>query len=105
MKCFLVEGNIKDAGRMTDEIMNEHMACTRAAMERGMIFMSGLKEDMSGGLSVMGAEDAGQLQDYLDNEPLFVHGIQEYRVVEFDIHYVNKDPEGWFGRKDEIVCE
>ena len=53
----------------------------------------------------MGAEDAGQLQDYLDNEPLFVHGIQEYRVVEFDIHYVNKDPEGWFGRKDEIVCE
>ena len=26
MKCFLVEGNIKDAGRMTDEIMNEHMA-------------------------------------------------------------------------------
>ena len=67
--------------------------------------MSGLKADMSGGLSVMGAEDAGQLQDYLDNEPLFVHGIQEYRVVEFDIHYVNKDPEGWFGRKDEIVCE
>lgn len=64
MKCFLVEGNIKDAGRMTDEIMNEHMACTRAAMERGMIFMSGLKADMSGGLSVMGAEDAGQLQDY-----------------------------------------
>ena len=49
---------------------------------------------MSGGLSVMRAEHAGQLQDYLDNEPLFVHGIQEYRVVEFDAHYVNKDPEG-----------
>ncbi len=49
----MVEGSIKDAGRMTDEIMNEHMACTRAAMERGMIFMSGLKADMSGGLSVM----------------------------------------------------
>ena len=31
--------------------------------------------------------------------------LQEYRVVEFDVHYVNKDPEGWFGRKDEIVCE
>ena len=105
MKYFLVEGSIKDAGRMTDEIMNEHMACTRAAMERGMIFMYGLKADMSGGLSVMRAEHAGQLQDYLDNEPLFVHGIQEYRVVEFDAHYVNKDPEGWFGRKDEIVCE
>lgn len=32
MKYFLVEGSIKDAGRMMDEIMNEHMACTRAAM-------------------------------------------------------------------------
>lgn len=26
--------------------------------------------------------------------PLFVHGIQEHRAVEFDAHYVNKDPEG-----------
>ena len=42
MKCFLVEGNIKDAGRMTDDIMKEHMAYTGAAMERGMTFMSGL---------------------------------------------------------------
>ena len=24
-------------------------------------------------------------------------------MVEFDVHYVNKDPEEWFGRKDEIV--
>ena len=39
--------------------------------------MSGLKADMSGGLSVMGAEDAGQLQDYLDNEPAFL--FMEYR--------------------------
>ena len=42
MKYFLVEGNIIDAGRMTDDIMKEHMACTGAAMERGMTFMSGL---------------------------------------------------------------
>lgn len=96
MKYFLVEGTITDAGRMTDDIMKEHMAYTRAAMERGMIFMSGLKADMSGGLSVMRAEDAGGLQAYLDNEPFFVHGIQEYRAVEFDIHYVNKEPEAWF---------
>ena len=41
-----------------------------------MIFMSGLKADMSGGLSVMRAEHAGQLQDYLDNEPLL---FMEYR--------------------------
>ena len=96
MKYFLVEGNIIDAGRMTDGIMNEHMAYTRAAMERGMTFMSGLKADMSGALSVMRAEHAGKLQAYLDNEPFFVHKIQEYRVVEFDVHYVNKEPDGWF---------
>lgn len=99
MKYFLVEGNIKDVGRMTDDIMKEHMAYTQAAMARGMIFMSGLKADMSGGISVMRAEDAGELQEYLDNEPFFVHGIQEYRVVEFDAHYVNKAPGGWLGRK------
>ena len=41
-EVFLVEGNIIDAGRMTDDIMKEHMAYTGAAMERGMTFMSGL---------------------------------------------------------------
>ena len=65
MKYFLVEGNIIDAGRMTDGIMNEHMAYTRAAMERGMTFMSGLKADMSGGISIMRVEDADALQAYL----------------------------------------
>ena len=89
MKYFLVEGNIIDAGRMTDGIMNEHMAYTRAAMERGMTFMSGLKADMGGGISIMRVEDADALQAYLDHEPLFVHGIQEYRVAEFDVHYIN----------------
>lgn len=99
MKYFLVEGNITDAGRMTDDIMKEHMAYTQAAMERGMTFMSGLKADMSGGLFMMRAENPEALQEYLDNEPLFVHGIQEYRVVEFDAHYVSKEPERWFGRE------
>lgn len=59
MKYFLVEGNIIDAGRMTDDIMKEHMAYTGAAMERGMTFMSGLQADMSGSLSVMRAEEEG----------------------------------------------
>lgn len=37
----------------------------------------------------MRVEDADALQAYLDHEPLFVHGIQEYRVAEFDVHYIN----------------
>lgn len=53
MKYYMVEGIILDAGKMDDAIMKEHMAYTQKAMDSGMIFLSGLKTDMSGGVFLM----------------------------------------------------
>lgn len=98
MKFFIVEGIIKDAGKMNDSIMREHMAYTQEAMDRGMTFMAGLKSDNSGGISIQKAEDETSLKHYLDNEPFYIHGIQEYRVMEFDAHYINENGREWFKR-------
>ena len=53
MKYFIVEGILKDSDKINEDIMKEHMAYTQKAMDEGMILVSGLKSDMSGGIFVM----------------------------------------------------
>ncbi len=95
MKYFIIEGNIKNADLMNDDILKEHMAYTQKAMEEGFILMSGLKSDMSGGLTIMKSESNHEVEKYLSNEPLKINGIQDYKVTEFSPHYFNPSPSEW----------
>lgn len=72
------------------------MAYTQKAMDSGLILMSGLKEDMSGGIFVRKADSLEILEEYLQAEPFKVAGIQDYKVVEFSAHYFNESPTAWF---------
>ncbi len=96
MKYFIVEGIIKNQGQIDENIMKEHMAYTQKAMDKGLILMSGLKANMSGGLFVMKAESIEKVNDYLSAEPFKVSGIQDYHVIEFSPHYFNQSPSEWF---------
>lgn len=96
MKYFIVEGTIKDAEAMSDAIMKEHMEYTQKAMDAGMIFMSALKEDMSGGVFIMKAESEEQVERYLADEPMGREGIQGYRVVGVVPHFVQRGADEWF---------
>ena len=58
--------------------------------------MSGLKEDNSGGIFIIKAESLEKLEEYLNNEPFKVNGIQEYSFIEFSPHYFNKAHNEWF---------
>lgn len=56
MKYFIVEGILKDSDKINEDIMKKHMAYTQKAMDKGMILVSGLKSDMSGGIFVIKSE-------------------------------------------------
>lgn len=95
MKYFMVEGTLKNIENLNDEVMKQHMAYTQKAMDERMIFLSGLKKDQSGGVFLIKSDTEEQLKEYLDQEPMHVHGIQDYRYVEFDAHYISEDSH-WF---------
>lgn len=95
MKYFMVEGIIRAAENMDDAIMEQHMAYTQKAMDQGNVLISGLKTDMSGGVFIIRADTAEQAEAYRDNEPLKLHGIQDYRWVEFEPHYINPSAGTW----------
>lgn len=98
MKYFIVEGMLKTSEKIDENIMKEHMTYTQKAMDEGMILMSGLKSDMSGGIFVIKAESIEKLEAYLSNEPFKLYGIQDYKFVEFSAHYFNQSPSEWFNK-------
>lgn len=98
MKYFIVEGMLKNSEKIDENIMKEHMAYTQKAMDEGMILMSGLKSDMSGGIFVIKSESIEKLEAYLLNEPFKLYGIQDYKFVEFNAHYFNQSPTEWFNK-------
>ena len=96
MKYFIVEGILKDSDKINEDIMKEHMAYTEKAMDEGIILVSGLKSDMSGGIFVIKSESVEKLESYLSKEPFKLYGIQDYKFVEFNAHYFNPSPSEWF---------
>ena len=50
---------------------------------------------MSGGMFIMRAETLEETEHYLANEPFCLNGIQEYKVIEFNPHYLNPSTESW----------
>ncbi|MDC4250822.1 YciI family protein [Clostridium perfringens] len=96
MKYFIVEGILKDSDKINEDIMKKHMTYTQKAMDEGMILVSGLKSDMSGGIFIIKAESVEKLESYLSKEPFKLYGIQDYKFVEFNTHYFNPSPSEWF---------
>lgn len=96
MKYFAIEGIIKDSNLIDEKIMKKHMSYTQKAIDNGLILMSTLKTDMSGGLFIMKSESIEKLEEYLFNEPLKTFGVQDYKVIEFSPHYFNKSSAEWF---------
>ena len=69
MKYFIIEGILKTQNPIDENTMQEHMAYSKKAMDEGLILMSGLKSNMSGGIFIMKAESIEKVQNYLSSEP------------------------------------
>lgn len=98
MKYFVIEGILTNPDLINDDIMKEHMVYTQKAMDKGLILMSGLKSNMSGGLFIMKANTIEEIKDYLSNEPFKARDIQDYNITEFSPHYCNQSPSEWFNK-------
>ncbi|CEP42149.1 YciI family protein [Paraclostridium sordellii] len=96
MKYFIVEGILKSTNKIDKDTMTKHMNYSQKAMDEGLILMSGLKENMSGGIFIMKSDSIENIKEYLDNEPFKLEGIQDYKIVEFSPHYFNESPSEWF---------
>ncbi|CEN77594.1 YciI family protein [Paraclostridium sordellii] len=96
MRYFIVEGILKSKDEIDKDTMTKHMNYSQKAMDDGLILMSGLKKNMSGGIFIMKSDSIENIKEYLDNEPFKLEGIQDYKIIEFSPHYFNESPSEWF---------
>ncbi len=96
MKYFVIEGTLNQEEEVNDTILKEHMDYTQRAIDQGLILMSTLKTDMSGGLFIMKSESIDKLEEFIATEPFKLAGIQDYKVIEITPHYLNQTPLEWF---------
>ena len=95
MKYFIVEG-VLNAEEIEENLMKEHIEYTQKRMEEGLVLLSSLKTDKSGGLFIMKSDSMESLNAYLNNEPFKREGIQDYKIIEFTPHFVNEKAKAWF---------
>ena len=88
MEYYIVEGMIQNAAGVDEALMKEHKAYTQKAMDDKLILIAGLKSDLSGGIFLMQCESEEKLKTFLSGEPFHLHGVQDYRVIPFDAHYI-----------------
>lgn len=98
MKYFVIEGTLKNSDPIDKNIMKDHIAYSKNAVDAGLILVSGLKADVSGGLFIMKAKSIEEVEAYLSAEPFKISGIQEYNVIEFTPHSSHKAASEWFKR-------
>ena len=96
MKYFFVEGYLKKAPPVPEDIMKSHIAYSQKAMDDNLILMTSIKTGQTGALFIMKANSSKKINDYLSNEPLKLNNIQDYKVIEFEPHYFNKSLDKWF---------
>ena len=96
MQFFIVEGVLKKPELMNDTLLKEHISYTQKAMQKELYLLSGLKEDQTGGIFIIKAENKEALQSYLENEPFYKAGMQTYKITAFDTHYTQEAISFWF---------
>ena len=89
MKTFLVRGTIIASEKMDDEVMKLHKKYTSRWMKAKRIIFSGFPTDYDGVLSFVRAETLEEVQQFYGNEPFHLAGIQNYKIKEFKIHYLD----------------
>jgi uncharacterized protein YciI len=98
VKYFIIEGTLNSTLEIDESVMKEHIAYSQKAIERGVTLITGLKENMSGGILIMKANSIEEIKAYLNSDPLKISGSQEYNIIEFTPHYTHPQTNEWFDR-------
>ncbi|MBR1627830.1 MAG: hypothetical protein IJ679_01015 [Lachnospiraceae bacterium] len=85
MKHYVLVGSFKkNPSEVADfkSIMGEHHSYLKDHKDKGDVLLSGPKAEGGGGVILIRTDD---IQRFIEADPLFKAGIQEYQAVEFEI--------------------
>ena len=100
MKYFVVEGTFRENVPVEESEMQKaiqaHLAFLQKGFDEGFILVSGPKVDVGGGIIVIKGQSLQDVEDYFSKDPLQTSGIQEYKIVEFELYDCQAFLKEWF---------
>ena len=100
MKYFAIEGTFNNPNPLSPEelkkAINEHIKYLQKGFDEGWILISGPKAYTGGGVILMKAESINIVEDYINNDPLKICGVQIYNIIEFKLHDCQEAIKNWF---------
>jgi len=100
MKYYVFETTMKrDAYKAAGfrEALAGHMEFVKAQFAEGIILFSGTKPDNSGGVRVIKIDDARNVEDFWQADPMAAVGLLDYRVTPFSPLDTFDETKQWFG--------
>lgn len=84
MKHFIIEITYQAPIERIREVVTEHRAFLRSAMERGTLLFSGPQSPLVGGMVVARAESLQDIERLFAGDPYNLAGLTSYRFTEFE---------------------
>ncbi len=83
MRHFIVIINYTTDFAEIEPLVPEHRNHLQAAVDNGVILMSGPRIPRTGGFFIAKADSDVTIQNLIDNDPYRRAGVAEYQIVEF----------------------
>ena len=100
MKFFMIESVFNDPLPVNDaelkKSIEEHVDYLQKGFDEGWILVSGPKASSGGGVIVMKGSSLDEIEEYFSNDPMKIKGIQEYKIIEFNLHECQQMVKEWF---------
>lgn len=66
-------------------LMPAHAAHVQAGAAAGKVLLGGPKAEQPGGFLILQADSRAELDEFLNRDPLVVHGVQDFKVTAWRI--------------------
>jgi DNA-binding transcriptional ArsR family regulator/uncharacterized protein YciI len=100
MKYFMIESTFHDPVPVSEDqlqlLIKEHQRYLARGFAEGWILVSGPKTFSDGGVILMKADSPQEIEAYFNEDPMKVAGVQDYKVVEFNLHDCQPMVKDWF---------
>lgn len=100
MKYFSIVSTFRNPvavdGETLKELIDEHKAYLQKGFDEGWILVSGPKSKGGGGIIFMKGESLKDAENYFSSDPLKKSGVQDYEIIEFELHDCQPMLKDWF---------
>ncbi len=83
MQTFIINLHFTQPFDTFGDVVPAHRAFLQTGYERGLLLMSGPKQDKTGGIIVARAKSELLLHELMSQDPYLIHGLAHHEIIPF----------------------